>query len=281
MTTESQIAARILSDQEVEAYDLDSLPVQASIDLNNLYDLPPELREPVLISMAEQSGDLACMLALTDLYLIEKDQPELAKPWLDKMLAQDYLPAYASEAQMYMFGKYYQQDLDKAITLFERLAERYIAAEDYQQYAAPLAFCYLSLAQIYQAQQNIAMMMMHYFNALQLSDSETADHLANIFHPEIDVDPASKSLLVVLHCVFLTLAADFIHQRCDAVDDDQQRNIMLLNYVAKKGETLETIASYELTAKQSQQADALVKAWHDGDHQLLIEAVMAYVNGAS
>ena len=279
MTKESLIAARILSDQEVESYDLDNLPVQGSIEVDNLHELPAELREPVLISMAEQSGDPAYMLALTDLYLIEKDQPELAKPWLDKMLAQDYLPAYATQAQMYMFGKYFQQDLDKAIELFEQLAGRYIAADDYSQYSTQLAFCYLSLAQIYQAQQNAAMMMMYYFNALQLNDSETADHLANMFNPDIDPEPAGKAVLALLHCTFLTLAADFVHQLCDSVEDLQQRNIMLLNYVAKKGEALDRITECGLTDGQRQQIEELVKAWHDGEHQALIEAALAYVNG--
>lgn len=279
MTKESLIAARILSDQEVESYDLDNLPVECSIEVDNLHELPAELREPVLINMAEQSGDPAYMLALTDLYLIEKDQPELAKPWLDKMLALDYLPAYATQAQMYMFGKYFQQDLAKAIELFEQLVERYIAAADYPQYRSQLAFCYLSLAQIYQAQQNVAMMMMHYFNALQLNDCETADRLANMFNPDIDPEPAGKAALSVLYCAFLTLSADFTYQLCDSVENLQQRNIMQLNDVAQKGDTLQKIAECKLTAQQNQQVEILVTAWHDGEHQALIEAVWQYVNG--
>ncbi|WP_159566141.1 hypothetical protein [Budvicia diplopodorum] len=253
MTTEPIITSRILTDDDAESDNLDSLLA--------------ELREPVLINMAEQSGDPVYMLALTDMYLIETDRPELAKPWLDKMLEQDYLPAYATQAQMYMFGKYFEQDLDKAIELFDQLAERYIAADDYPQYGTPLAFCYLSLAQIYQARQNAAMMMMHYFNALQLSDAATADRLANMFNPQTDPDPAGNAALTVLHCVFLTLAVDFIHQQCDSVEDHPQRHIMLRN------------SAVGLTEQQSQQVEALVNAWHDGEHQQLIEAALEYVNG--
>lgn len=270
---------RMMSDEEVEALDIDNLPIQDSIQFDDFNDISAEFREQLLIQLIEQNNDPEVMLALTDLYILELDQPQKAKVWLDKMLALDYTPAYLTQAQMYMYGKYFERDLNKATELFEQQIERYIQQDSIEENVEHLIFCYLSLAQISQMEEDIAQMFGHYFNALQLSSQEAASSLARIFSPEATDDPVYKPQVCLLHCALLSLNSEFLHQQYQETEDPQLKQMLALNHQAMLQELEEIIDTCGLTAEQRQQINLWIEAWNQGEPEVLMDAMVNYING--
>ncbi|WP_147280781.1 hypothetical protein [Pragia fontium] len=279
MTKSSPPAMHLLSDEEIEALDVDNLPELGSIEFNDPNDMPAEMREQLFLSMVEQTDDPTYMLALADLYLLELDRPQDAKLWLDKMLALDYLPAYITQAQMYMYGKYFDQDLDKAAQLFEQLIERYTQDDNIEQHSEQLAFCYLSLAQLYQAQEDIPQMLSQYFNALQLSSQEAASTMAHMFDPDITDDPACKAELSLLHCALLTLSNEFLLQQSEQTEDSELKQLLLSHYQMAAHELEQSDNACQLTSAQQEKINELIEAWNRGEPQVLMDAIVSYING--
>ncbi|MCD1125676.1 hypothetical protein LPW36_06600 [Jinshanibacter sp. LJY008] len=237
-----------------------------------------EIKEQYLTDLAEQTDDPTYMLALTDFYLTEQHQPQKLWYWLNKLLAKDYLPASLVQAQLYLSGNTVQQDLDKAAEIFRQLVERYGQREDIEDNLHQLAFCHLSLARISHTQHHTALMLMHYFYALQFDSVEAAEDLAAMFSPDRAENSQMTGYLAIRQCVFLTLSAVFLQQQSDNSNDEQQQQRLLQYYAKRKNQILENITRYQLTSSQRDDIRQRVNQWNKGEHQYLMEEVVSYIN---
>ncbi len=76
-----------------------------------------------------------------------------------------------------------------------------------------MIFCYLSLAQLSQIEEDIPQMFSsHYFNSLQLNSQEAASSLARIFSPDATDDPVYKPQVASFMRAVIA-KREFLHQQ--------------------------------------------------------------------